>query len=52
MCHITTSGSNNQVVITAHSSNNATKTAFTGSSEVSVVVEVALLRCILLLEVD
>ena len=43
MWHITTAGSNNQVVITAHSSNNATKTAFTGSSEVSVVVEAALL---------
>ena len=40
MCHITTAGSNNQVVVTAHSSNNATKTAFTGSSEVSVVVAV------------
>ena len=43
MCHITTAGSNNQVVITAHNSNNAIKTAFTGSSGVSVVVEVALL---------
>ena len=40
MCHITTAGSNNQVVITAHSSNKATKTAFTGSSEVSVVAAV------------
>ena len=50
MCLITTS--NNQVVITAHSSNNATKTAFTGSSEVSVAVEVILLHCILRLEVD
>ena len=43
MCHITTSGSNNQVVITAHTRYNAAKTAFTGSSEVSVVVKVALL---------
>ena len=43
MCHITTAGSNNQAVITAHSSNNAAKTAFTGSSEVSVGVEVVLL---------
>ena len=43
MWHITTAGSNNQVVITAYSRYNATKTAFTGSSEVSVEVEVALL---------
>ena len=43
MSHITTAGSKNQVVITTHSSNNGTKTAFTGSKEVSVVVEVVLL---------
>ena len=40
MCHITTAGSNNQVVTTAHSSDNATKPAFTGSSDISVVAAV------------
>ena len=43
MCHITTAGSNNQIVITAHSSDNVSKTAFTGSSKVLVVVEVVLI---------